>query len=120
MDSDLFSNTTDDQQHRGSDPPARCTARAPIFLRHKDNDPLRLCFHELDRASIFISTEEGKGLRDACGNGHPVRRSAILCTVSHSVLFHTILNLLYALPPVEAYLTSLERLTEKLVALIGF
>src|SRR3954453_23186339 len=63
MDSDLFSNTTDDQQHRGSDPPARCTARAPIFLRHKDNDPLHLCFHELDRASIFISTEEDKGLR---------------------------------------------------------
>src|SRR4051794_22672376 len=99
MDSNLFSRTTNDQQHRGSDPPARCTARSPTFsfLRHKDNDPLRLCFHELDRVSIFISTEEGKGLRDACSNGHPVRRSAILCTVPHSVRFHTILNLLYAI-----------------------
>src|SRR3954453_23903033 len=102
MDSDLFPSTIDDQQHRGSDPSARCTARSPIFsfLKHKDNDPLRLCFHELDRVSIFISTEEGKRLRDACSNGHPVRRSAILCTIPYSVLFHTILNLLYAIPPV--------------------
>src|SRR3954451_6281406 len=102
MDSDLFPSTSDDQQHRGSDPPARRTARSPTFsfLWHKNNDPLRLCFHELDRASIFISTEEGKGLRDACGNGHPVRRLAILCTVPYSVRFHTILNLLYAIPPV--------------------
>src|SRR4051794_19163172 len=101
MDSDLFSRQTDDQQHRGSDPPARRTARSPTFSFRGIKIAIPCAFfHELDRASIFISTEEGKGLRDAYRNGHPVRRSAILCTVPYSVRFHTILNLLYVIPPV--------------------
>src|SRR3954451_17384837 len=98
MDSDLFSRTIDDQQHRGSDPPARCTARSPTFSFLRQKDTILCAFAFMSLTGSAFSSAQRKARDFVTLAATAIRYAGRPFSVRFRTLYYFIQSLTYYMP----------------------